>query len=133
MGRFDQAGLILIDVQKAIDAPYHAMHGEEHLRTRQIDRLVITGMATNNSVQATVRMRGNLGFDDWLVADACFTFAPPVFVGRPRSDEEVHAMSLANLNGKFCTVIDTELFLMTGRTIPGCQRNANPEELFQYL
>jgi hypothetical protein len=27
MSRFDQAALIAIDMQKAIDAPYHAMHG----------------------------------------------------------------------------------------------------------
>lgn len=46
-------------------------------------------------------MAGNLGFDTHLVADACFTFAKPDFAGRHRSAQEVHDMSLANLNGEY--------------------------------
>ena len=38
-------------------------------------RLAIAGVITNNSVEATVRMAGNLGFDVLLVEDAGFTFA----------------------------------------------------------
>ena len=69
--------------------------------------LVIVGVSTNNSVEATVRMAGNLGFDTYLVSDACFTFARRDFQGRLRTAEEVHAMSLANLQGEYCTVLDT--------------------------
>jgi hypothetical protein len=56
-------------------------------------------------------MAGNLGFETYLVADACFTFAKPDYEGRPRTAEEVHAMSLANLDGEYCTVTDTETVL----------------------
>lgn len=185
MGEFAQAALIIIDVQKAIDASYHAAHGprnnvdaegkiarllaewrtdhrtiihvrhdstfpesayrpgregnnfkdeveplpgetiiakvtnsafigtplEAQLRAARIRQLVVTGVSTNNSVEATVRMAGNLGFDTYLVADACFTFARPDFHGRLRSAEEVHAMSLANLDGEYCTVVTTETVL----------------------
>lgn len=182
MARFARAALMVIDVQKAIDAHYHSLHGprnnvdaekniarllaawrkeqrtivhirhdstfpssayrpgqegndfkdevapmpaetviakttnsafigtrlEEQLRTWNIDTLVITGVSTNNSVEATIRMAGNLGFNTYLVADACFTFARPDFQGRLRSADEVHAMSLANLDGEYCTVVSSD-------------------------
>ena len=69
--------------------------------------LVVCGVITNNSVEATVRMAGNLGFDTWLIADAAFTFARPDYDGRLRSAAEIHAMSLANLAGEYCRVITT--------------------------
>ena len=186
MSKFARAALIVIDVQKAIDASYHAAHGprnnidaesriarllakwrlerrplihvrhdstfsesayrpgqegnsfkdevaplpgeliipkqtnsafiatplEKHLRASGVHTLVVTGVSTNNSVEATVRMAGNLGFDTYLVADACFTFARPDFHGQLRSADEVHAMSLANLDGEYCTVINTEEALL---------------------
>lgn len=84
---------------------------ERKLHSAGIRTLVITGVSTNNSVEATVRMAGNLGFETYLVADACFTFAKPDYEGRPRTAEEVHAMSLANLDGEYCTVTDTATVL----------------------
>jgi nicotinamidase-related amidase len=84
---------------------------EQRLRELQIRTLVVTGVSTNNSVEATVRMAGNLGFDTYLVADACFTFARPDYQGRLRSAEEVHAMSLANLDGEYCTVLSSEAIM----------------------
>ena len=80
---------------------------EERLRAAGHTALAIAGVITNNSVEATVRMAGNLGFETWLVEDACFTFARPDWSGRLRSAEEVHAMSLANLDGEYCTVVTT--------------------------
>jgi nicotinamidase-related amidase len=64
-------------------------------------------VSTNNSVEATVRMAGNLGFQTYLVADACFTFARRDYHGRLRTADEVHSMSLANLNHEYCIVVDT--------------------------
>ena len=52
-------------------------------------------------------MAGNLGFNVYLVNDACFTFARPDFRGRLRSADEVHSMSLANLDGEYCKVVNT--------------------------
>jgi nicotinamidase-related amidase len=80
---------------------------EGRLRALGLTRLVIAGVATNNSVEATVRMAGNLGFDVRLVSDACFTFARRDYAGRLRSAQEVHDMSLANLEGEYCSVADT--------------------------
>ena len=69
--------------------------------------LVVTGVITNNSVAATVRMAGNLGFDAFLVEDACFTFGRADWTGHFRTAAEVHAMSLANLDGEYCVVTTT--------------------------
>jgi nicotinamidase-related amidase len=77
------------------------------LRRAQQTVLVVVGVITNNSVEATVRMAGNLGFDTWLVEDATFTFGRRDWRGVWRTADEVHAMSLANLHGEYCSVIRT--------------------------
>jgi nicotinamidase-related amidase len=77
---------------------------EARLRAAGENLLVMTGVITNNSVEATVRMAGNLGFDTRLVEDAVFTFGRKDWSGVFRTAEEVHAMSLANLDGEYCRV-----------------------------
>lgn len=69
--------------------------------------VVIAGVATNNCVEATVRMAGNLGFDTYLIADGCFAFGRKDWTGKYHPADDVHAMSLGNLDGEYCTVIRT--------------------------
>jgi len=83
----------------------------QYLRDSELETLLVVGVSTNNSVEATVRMAGNLGFRTYLVSDACFTFARYDFHGRLRTADEVHSMSLANLDEEYCTVIDTATVL----------------------
>jgi nicotinamidase-related amidase len=71
------------------------------LRAAEIEMLIVTGVITNNSVEATVRMAGHLGFTTIVVADATATFARPDFNGVLRSAEDVQAMSLANLQDEY--------------------------------
>ena len=86
---------------------------ETHLRIAGIDNLAIAGVITNNSVEATVRMAGNLGFKTYLIEDAAFTFARrDYYRGTLRTAEEVHAMSLANLDGEYCKVVTTDEILL---------------------
>ena len=84
---------------------------EMRLRGSGHTALVIAGVITNNSVEATARMAGNLGFATWLVEDACFTFGRKDWNGTWRTPEEIHAMSLANLDGEYCTVIAADILL----------------------
>jgi nicotinamidase-related amidase len=89
---------------------------EARLRAAGQTLLVIAGVITNNCVEATVRMAGNLGFDTFLVEDGCFTFAHEDWAGKLRSAAEVHAMSLANLDGEYCMVTRTaDLLAALGR------------------
>jgi nicotinamidase-related amidase len=81
---------------------------ERWLRVRGVDELVIVGVSTNNSVESTVRTAGNLGFKACVVADATFAFEKIDYAGVRRSADEVHAMSLANLNGEYATIADTQ-------------------------
>lgn len=84
---------------------------EARLRAAGHTRLVIAGCITNNSVETTVRMAGNLGFETYLVSDATFTFDKIDWDGHRRTAQEVHALSLANLHEEYCTVVNTELAL----------------------
>jgi nicotinamidase-related amidase len=80
---------------------------ERWLHSRGIERLVIVGVSTNYSVESTARTAGNLGFKTFVVSDATFAFAKTDYSGCLRKAEEVHAMSLANLDGEFATVAKT--------------------------
>ncbi|HKD09273.1 MAG TPA: cysteine hydrolase family protein [Bryobacteraceae bacterium] len=80
---------------------------ETRLRASEQNTIIVCGVITNNSVEATVRMAGNLGFQTFLVEDACCTFGRRDWAGQYRTAAEVHAMSLANLHGEYCTVIRT--------------------------
>lgn len=80
---------------------------ERWLRVRGIGELVIVGVSTNNSVEASARTAGNLGFTTHVVADACFAFAKVDYAGVPRSAEDVHVMALSNLDGEYAAIVDT--------------------------
>ncbi|TZG24617.1 cysteine hydrolase family protein [Sphingomonas montanisoli] len=92
---------------KQVNSAFIGTDLEASLRAAGHDRLVIAGVITNNSVEASVRHAGNLDFDVLLVEDACFTFGKADWSGAPRSADEVHAMSLANLDGEYCRVVRT--------------------------
>ena len=92
---------------------------ERGLREANRNTLVVTGVITNNSVEATVRMAGNLGFDTFLVEDAAFTFGAKDWNGVFHSASEVHSMSLANLDGEYCTVVRTDDVLAAACTRTG--------------
>lgn len=84
---------------------------ERWLHARAINDLVIVGTSTSNSVESTTRSAGNLGFTTFVVSDATFALALADYAGTPRSAEEVHLMSLANLDGEYATVCDTATLL----------------------
>ena len=80
---------------------------EARLRASAQNVLVVCGVITNNSVEANGPHGGESGFETFLVEDACFTFGRKDWAGRYRAAAEVRAMSLANLDGEYCTVIST--------------------------
>jgi nicotinamidase-related amidase len=94
-------------ITKKVNSAFIGTELEIVLKKADISHLVIFGVITNNSVEATARMAGNLGFNTYLVEDATFTFAKPDYHGKIRTAEEVHAMSLANLDKEYCEVIST--------------------------
>ncbi|MFJ2280627.1 cysteine hydrolase family protein [Pseudomonas sp. NPDC087803] len=98
-------------IQKRVPDAFCATGLEAQLREAGIGQLIIVGVATHNSVESTARTAGNLGFDAWVVEDACFTFDKADYFGTQRSAEEVHGMSLGNLHGEYATVVSAKQIL----------------------
>ncbi len=90
---------------------------ERWLRVRGIERVVLVGVSTNSSVEASARTAGNLGFKTWVVADATFAFEKTDYAGRERSADEVHDMALANLQGEYATIGTTSEVLTLVRLV----------------
>lgn len=84
---------------------------ERWLRDREIGALLIVGVSTNNSVEATARTAANLGFQTQVASDATFTFDKMDYAGTLRTADEVHAMSLANLQGEYADIVTSEAVL----------------------
>jgi nicotinamidase-related amidase len=93
-------------IEKATNSAFIKTALESELRAAGVEAVVICGVITNNSVEATARMAGNLGFATIVVSDATATFGRRDFEGRWRTAAEVHAMSLANLDGEYAEVVD---------------------------
>ncbi|MEQ8369984.1 MAG: isochorismatase family protein [Alphaproteobacteria bacterium] len=97
-----------IAVTKSANSGFIGSALELSLRRARIQRLVIAGFFTNFCVETTVRTAGNMGFDTYLVHDACATMNRIGLDGTDYDPQLVHDMSVANLHGEFCTAIDTE-------------------------
>lgn len=98
-------------IEKSTNSAFIGTALEQELRNSGVNEVVITGVITNNSVEASARMSGNLGFRTIVVSDATATFGRRDYHGRWRSADEVHAMSLANLDGEYATIMDTDAVL----------------------
>ena len=104
-----QAGELVI--QKATNNAFIDTGLGPYLADKEIRTLVVAGVATNNSVEATVRMAGNLGYETYLAADATATADQTDLAGRVWRAEEIQALTLANLHGEYATVTSTEEIL----------------------
>lgn len=69
--------------------------------------LVLCGVLTQNSVEASARAAGDLGYRVFLVEDACRASAKTDLRGRRWSAEEAHALSLAHLEGEYARIVAT--------------------------
>ncbi len=98
-------------VAKSANSAFIGTGLEELLRSSGHRQLVLFGVITNNCIEATARMAGNLGFDTILAEDACFTFGRDDYRGIHRTADEVHAMSLANLEGEYCRIATSEALI----------------------
>ncbi|WP_306006722.1 cysteine hydrolase family protein [Aquicoccus porphyridii] len=94
-----------IVVEKSVNSGFIGTDLDAQLRSAGITRLVIAGYFTNFCVETTTRMAGNMGYDCYLVHDACATCNHADLDGTDHDPELVHAMSVGNLHGEFCTAI----------------------------
>jgi nicotinamidase-related amidase len=86
--------------------------------------LVLCGALTPNSVEATARHAGNLGYQVFVVADACWAVDKVDLRGTRWPAEDVHALSLAHLQGEYGSVVDTATTLQAAAMAKARQRRA---------
>ena len=84
-------------VTKTTSGPLAGTDIAEQLREGGIDRVVVTGVATNVCVTGMARELADAGFDAYVVTDACST-----------PSRTAHAAALENLGGTFATLVETE-------------------------
>jgi nicotinamidase-related amidase len=112
-----------IVVTKDVNSGFIGTSLEIQLRRAGIQRLVVAGFFTNICVETTVRMAGNLGFDTYLVEDACATTNRIGPDGIDHDPERVHQMSVASLHGEFCTAISSANALaLCAQDMPSLER-----------
>jgi nicotinamidase-related amidase len=113
----DQTGYLVKDeaeerdgepvIVKKVNSAFIGTDLEARLHAARVQIVVICGATTNHCVETTTRMAGNLGFDPWLVRDATWTFDRIGPDGDKYTAEQIHAMTLANLNGEFARIVST--------------------------
>jgi nicotinamidase-related amidase len=92
-------------IGKSANSAFIAPGLEQALDALGATTLVVCGALTNNSVEATVRHGGNLGYRIFVVEDACWAVEKRDPFGRLWSAEDVHALSLANMQGEYAEVV----------------------------
>ena len=84
---------------------------ESRLRAAGHLTLVVGGIVTNNSVEATVRAAGDLGFDVYVLADGTATVGRTDRRGHSWDAEDVHQLALANMDGEYARIIEVRELL----------------------
>ncbi|WP_078082874.1 cysteine hydrolase family protein [Microbulbifer mangrovi] len=75
---------------------------EDWLNERGISEVVICGVLTNNSIDATVRVAAGLGYRVSVPQDATAAFPLQRLDGKLVPAEDVHWIFLSNLDGEYC-------------------------------
>jgi nicotinamidase-related amidase len=104
--------------QKTVHSAFINTPLERTLRGSAQDTLVICGITTDHCVSTTARMAGDMGFDAYVVDDACHCFDRPTHDGRVIPAQQVHEAALASLHDEFATVITTRAVLDAISTQP---------------
>lgn len=92
-------------VTKTANSAFIGTDLAERLGRLGCDAVLFAGVLTNNSLEATVRMSGNLGYRTYVASDGSWAVDTTDLRGTEWSADDVHALSLANMNDEYATVI----------------------------
>jgi nicotinamidase-related amidase len=93
-------------VGKSANSAFVATDLDERLTAMGATTLVVCGVLTHNSLEATVRHGANLGYRVIVPADACWAVDVRDLNGRLWPAEDVHQLSLAVMNGEYAAIAD---------------------------
>lgn len=89
-----------VEVEKPLFDSFHETDLDAELRTRGIETLLVTGVATDCCVDSTVRRAFHLGYDVVVVSDAC-----------AGASQALHWGALQGLERNVALLVDTETAL----------------------
>lgn len=110
-------------IRKDVNSAFIGTPLELELRRRNLARLVIAGFFTDMCISTTVRMANNLGFDTYLVHDACACSNRVGIQGWDWDAEVVHDVTVASLHREFCTALThRDVLTLLDRNCPELMR-----------
>jgi nicotinamidase-related amidase len=86
--------------------------------------LVFCGALATHALEASARHAADLGYQVFVVADACRAVDTADLRGRLWAAEEVRALALAHLSGETATIVDVATTLRAAATAKARQRRA---------
>lgn len=92
-------------VTKHVNSAFIGTDLEKVLRDMGTPDVYYAGLVTDHCVSTTARMSGNLGFNSFVIEDACATFDTRDRKGNVIPAEVVHNVNLASIDGEFAKVI----------------------------
>jgi nicotinamidase-related amidase len=95
-------------ITKNVNCAFIGTSLNDSLRTKEAHEIIVCGVVTNNSVDATVRVASNLGYRVFIPNDATATFGMTTREGKFFSAEDIHSIFLTNLHGEYAEIVKTK-------------------------
>jgi nicotinamidase-related amidase len=95
---------------------------EARLDELGVTTLVLCGALATHALEASARHAGDLGYQVFVVADACRAVDTADLGGRLWPAEDVRALALARLKGETATIVDAATTLRAAATAKARQR-----------
>ncbi|WP_261130239.1 cysteine hydrolase family protein [Bacillus sp. Marseille-Q3570] len=102
-------------IRKTVNSAFIGTDLYQQVTRRHCKNVVIVGLTTNHCVETTTRMAGNYGMNPILVEDACATFDRSGPDGKIYLAEDIHQMTIVNLNEEFARIMTTAQLLQSAK------------------
>ncbi len=97
--------------EKTVNCAFIGTDLEVRLKAMNITNLVIAGLTIEHCISTSVRMASNLGFNVVLASDATAAFDKMGYDGNKYPADVIFHAELANLQGEFATIKNTDTLL----------------------
>ncbi|WP_221568808.1 cysteine hydrolase family protein [Alkalihalobacillus sp. TS-13] len=102
-------------IRKTVNSAFIGTDLHQRVTDLHCKKVVIVGLTTNHCVETTTRMAGNFGMNPILVEDACATFDRSGPDGKIYLAEDIHQMTIVNLNEEFAEIMTTAQLLQSAK------------------